>query len=69
MKLLLSGITIVLESSSPLLVTKMILAPLDLTSLKLLSVFSYNNLLVLPAITSVSLSIKDIGPCFNSPAA
>ena len=44
-----------------------VLAPLAITSCKLLIDFSTNLLSVIIPITVTSFSIKAIGPCFNSP--
>ena len=63
---------IIINSSKSLFLVvliKILYAPLAFVSLILLIVLSYNESFVVIAITGVFLSIKDIVPCFSSPAA
>ena len=66
------GIVIIFSKVSFLRVWFVIIkisAPLDITSWRLLIVFSKRSFSVIIPITVTPFSIYAIGPCFNSPAA
>ena len=65
---MISAKSFVYVSLNSSVVINIVNAPLALVSFILLTVFSYNCLSVAIAITGVPSSIKEIVPCFNSPA-